>query len=84
MFFNKGVVAMMITLAAATSVDQVATAVRKTSKADKKTGCTITPAPIPAPTPAPVVPPSPLCSYTDAAKSFDGDLMSIDVSRILC
>ena len=83
MFFNKGVVAMMITLAAATSVDQVAAAVRKTQKADKKTGA-ITPAPIPAPTPAPVVPPSPLCSYTDAAKSFDGDLMSIDVSRILC
>ena len=48
MFFNnKGVVAMMITLAAATSVDQVAAAVRKTIKADKKTGA-ITPATIPA------------------------------------
>ena len=46
---------MMITLAAATSVDQVAAAVRKTEKAGKKT-CAITPAPIPAPTPAPVVP----------------------------
>ena len=60
--FPKGIVAMMITLAAVASVNQVSAEVRKTQKGSKKNGASLpaptAPAPIPQPTPAPVVPPT--------------------------